>query len=134
MPHVEQLLALDAANEEARKVAQKLVVIKGLAGRAAAALRQRVRGLRDAPGSGPVPDASSSRARAAPSARACWRASATCSSERLGDDKGAFEAFEQALAIDATDDDLRARYVALARQARALRRRGQDARRACSRR
>src|ERR1019366_6734287 len=35
-------------------------------------------------------------------------------SERLGDDAGAFDAFEQALAIDATDDDLRARYSALA--------------------
>ena len=32
----------------------------------------------------------------------------------MGDDKGAFEAFEQALAIDSTDDELRARYAALA--------------------
>ena len=38
LPHVEQLLAIDPAHEGARKVAQKLVVIKGLAGRAAAAL------------------------------------------------------------------------------------------------
>ncbi|HEX4449170.1 MAG TPA: hypothetical protein VH044_20670, partial [Polyangiaceae bacterium] len=35
-------------------------------------------------------------------------------SERLGDDAGAFDAYEQALAIDATDDELRTRYVALA--------------------
>ena len=32
----------------------------------------------------------------------------------MGDDKGAMEAFEQALAIDGTDDELRARFVALA--------------------
>ena len=32
----------------------------------------------------------------------------------MGDDKGAMEAFEQALAIDGSDDELRARYVALA--------------------
>src|SRR5580704_16293985 len=38
LPHVEQLLLLDPTHEGARKVAQKLVVIKGLAGRAAAAL------------------------------------------------------------------------------------------------
>ncbi len=40
MPHVEQLLAMEPTNEDARRVAQKLVVIKGLAGRAAAALSQ----------------------------------------------------------------------------------------------
>ena len=38
MPHVEQLLLLDPGNDEARRVAQKLLVIKGLAGRAASAL------------------------------------------------------------------------------------------------
>ena len=35
-------------------------------------------------------------------------------SERMGDPTGAMEAFEQALAIDGTDDELRARFVALA--------------------
>ena len=44
--------------------------------------------------------------------RRCWGAWATSRRERMGDDKGAFEAFEQALAVDGTDDDLRARYVA----------------------
>ena len=43
MPHVEPLLAIDPAHEGARKVATKLLVIKGLAGRAAAALATRSR-------------------------------------------------------------------------------------------
>ncbi|HEY8040437.1 MAG TPA: tetratricopeptide repeat protein, partial [Polyangiaceae bacterium] len=113
MPHVEQLLAIEPSNEEARRVAQKLVVIKGLAGRAAAALAQaaetfgtpqeiaRFIGIELESTRGPK--------RAALLARL-----GTLKSQRMGDDKGAFEAFEQALAIDATDDDLRARYVGLA--------------------
>ena len=36
--------------------------------------------------------------------------------DRMGDDLGAFDALEQALAIDAEDDDLRSGYVALARK------------------
>ncbi len=113
LPHVEQLLAIDPTHEGARKVAQKLVVIKGLAGRAAAALATAFEAF------GTPQEVSRYLTLELDSTRGPRRASlltrlGRLRSERLGDAAGAFDAFEQALAIDATDDDLRARYVALA--------------------
>ncbi len=113
LPHVEQLLALDPAHEGARKVAQKLVVIKGLAGRAAAALATAFEA------NGTPQDVSRYLTLELDSTRGPRRALlfgrlGKLRSERLGDDAGAFDAYEQALAIDASDDDLRSRYVALA--------------------
>jgi golgin subfamily B member 1 len=113
LPHVEQLLALDPGNEGARKVAQKLVVIKGLAGRAAAALAMAFEAF------GTPQEVARYLTLELDNTRGPRRASLLARlgrlrSERLSDDAGAFDAFEQALAIDATDDDLRARYVALA--------------------
>ena len=113
LPHVEQLLALDPAHEGARKVAQKLVVIKGLAGRAAAALATACEAY------GTPEDVVRYLTLELDGTRGPKRAMlfarlGRLKSERLGDDAGAFDAFEQALAIDATDDDLRARYSALA--------------------
>jgi len=113
MPYVEQLLALDPLHDDARRVAQKLVVVKGLAGRAAAALATAYES------SGTPQEIARWLGIELENTRGPKRASLLArlgklKSERMGDDKGAFEAFEQALAIDATDDDLRARYVALA--------------------
>jgi tetratricopeptide (TPR) repeat protein len=108
--HVEQLLATDPAHEGARRVAEKLLGVKGLAGRAAAALA------------------------AAFEAQGEWQHVARCLSivlesahgarrtqllsrlgdlkaERLADDAGALEAYEQALALDATDVEIRRRYL-----------------------
>ncbi len=113
LPHVEQLLALDPANEGARKVAQKLVVIKGLAGRAAAALAMAFEAF------GTPQEVERYLTLELDNTRGPKRASllfrlGKLKCERLGDDAGAFDAFEQALAIDAVDEDLRGRYVALA--------------------
>ena len=113
MPHVEQLLLLDPTNEQARKVAQKLVVIKGLAGRAAAALSLAYEVL------GTPQDIVRWLTIELESTRGPKRAGVlsrlgALKAERMGDDKGALEAFEQALALDGGDDALRARYVSLA--------------------
>jgi tetratricopeptide (TPR) repeat protein len=113
IPHVEQLLAIEPSNEEARRVAQKLLVIKGLAGRAASALATASEAF------GTPQEIARYLTIELESTRGAKRASLLArlgklKSERMGDDKGAMEVFEQALAIDASDDDLRARYVALA--------------------
>jgi tetratricopeptide (TPR) repeat protein len=113
MPHVEQLLALDPRHEEARKVAQKLVVIKGLAGRAAAAMASASEVY------GTPPEIARYLAIELENTRGPKRANiltrlGKLKADRMGDDKGAFEAFEQALAIDPSDDELRARYTSLA--------------------
>ncbi|HLK39512.1 MAG TPA: tetratricopeptide repeat protein, partial [Polyangiaceae bacterium] len=113
MPHIEQLLALEPTHETARRVAQKLVVIKGLAGRAAAALATAFEA------SGTPQEVARFLALELENTRGSKRANLLArlgklKQERLGDDLGAIEAFEQALAIDATDDDLRARYTRLA--------------------
>jgi tetratricopeptide (TPR) repeat protein len=113
MPHVEQLLAIEPSNEEARRVAQKLLVIKGLAGRAASALAQASEAF------GTPQEIARYLTIELESTRGPKRATLLArlgklKTERMGDDKGAMEAFEQALAIDASDDELRARYVTLA--------------------
>jgi tetratricopeptide (TPR) repeat protein len=113
MPHVEQLLTIEPSNEEARRVAQKLLVIKGLAGRAAAALALASEAF------GTPQEIARYLTIELESTRGPKRATLLArlgklKAERMGDDKGAMEAFEQALAIDASDDELRARYVALA--------------------
>jgi tetratricopeptide (TPR) repeat protein len=113
MPHVEQLLAIEPSSEEARRVAQKLLVIKGLAGRAASAMAQACESF------GTPQEVARYLTIELESTRGPKRAALLARlgklrSERLADDKGAFEAFEQALAIDPNDDEARARYVALA--------------------
>ncbi|HXN31023.1 MAG TPA: hypothetical protein VN894_04140, partial [Polyangiaceae bacterium] len=115
MPHVEQLLALDPVNEQGRRVAQKLVVVKGLAGRAAAALANAHEA------SGTPDDVARFVTIELENTRGPKRATLLArlgklKAERMGDDAGAFDALEQALAIDADDNELRAGYVALARK------------------
>ncbi len=113
LPHIEQLLAIDPANEGARKVAQKLVVIKGLAGRAAAALATAFEAFGTPQEVGRYLMLELDNTRGPKRASLLLRLG-TLKCERLGDDAGAFDAFEQALSIDAADDELRRRYVALA--------------------
>ncbi len=113
MPHVEQLLAAEPANEAARRAAQKLVVIKGLAGRAAAALAAACEAF------GTPQEVSRYLTIELENTRGPKRAELLArlgrlKHERMGDDKGAFDAFEQALAIDASDDGLRGQYIELA--------------------
>ena len=113
MPHVEQLLAAEPTNEAARRAAQKLVVIKGLAGRAAAALAAAAEAF------GTPQEVARYLTIELENTRGPKRAELLArlgrlKHERMGDDKGAFEAFEQALAIDASDDALRGQYIELA--------------------
>lgn len=112
LPHVEQLLLLDPSHDGARRVAQKLVTVKGLASRAAAALAAAYEA------SGTPQQVAQYLSLELEGTRGPKRAGLLArlgrlKEERLGDDAGALEAFEQSLAID-LDDDARSRYVALA--------------------
>ncbi len=109
MPHVEQLLEVDPQNPEARRVATRLLESKGLAARAAAAL---------------AAGATTTAERAkylsielentrGPKRRDVLRRIGVLKQDELGDNQGAFEAYEQALGLDPADDDLRNRYVFL---------------------
>ncbi|HSO38377.1 MAG TPA: hypothetical protein VLT33_37870, partial [Labilithrix sp.] len=109
MPHVEALLEVDPTHPDARRVATRLLESKGLAARAAAALaagaptteeRARYLGI----------ELENTRG---PRRRDVLRRIGVLKQDELGDQQGAFEAFEQALGIDPTDDDLRRRYVEL---------------------
>ncbi len=114
LPFVEQLLVIDPAHDEARKVGLKLVVVKGLAGRAAAALSAAYEATGGTPQEITRFLAIELESTRGPKKAQLLTRLGKLKSERMGDDKGAFEAFEQALAIDSTDDELRARYAALA--------------------
>jgi tetratricopeptide (TPR) repeat protein len=109
MPHVEVLLEADPSNAEARRVATRLLESKGLAARAAAALaagaatteeRARYLGIELEHTRGPR-------------RRDVLRRIGILKQDELDDAQGAFEAFEQALGIDPTDDELRQRYISL---------------------
>ncbi len=109
MPHVEALLELDPTHGEARRVATRLLESKGLAARAAAALsagaqstEERARYL--------AIELENTRG---PRRRDVLKKIGILKHDELGDPQGAFEAFEQAIALDPADDELRDRYVAL---------------------
>jgi tetratricopeptide (TPR) repeat protein len=112
LPHVEQLLALDPTHEGARKVAERLVAVRGIAGRAAAALATAYEA------SGTPEQVARYLSLELESTRGPKRAGlllrlGKLRQTRMGDAAGAFDCFEQALAID-PDDDARGRYVELA--------------------
>jgi tetratricopeptide (TPR) repeat protein len=113
MPHVEHLLTIDPGNEEARRVAQKLIVIKGLAGRAAAALAAASESY-GAPQEVARYLSIELENTRGPKRAALLARLGRLRHEKMADDKGAFEALEQALAIDASSDELRDLYLALA--------------------
>ncbi len=109
MPHVEALLDVDPTHPDARRVATRLLESKGLAARAAAALaagaptteeRARYLGI----------ELENTRG---PRRRDVLRRIGILKQDELGDQQGAFDAFEQAIGIDPTDDELRRRYVEL---------------------
>ena len=113
LPHVEQLLVLEPTNEGARQVAERLIGIKGLAGRAAAALAKASEEF------GTPGDTARYLSVELENTRGARRASplgklAKLKAERLDDGAGAFELLEQAIAVDPSDDQLRAEYVAMA--------------------
>ncbi|MGA3119299.1 MAG: tetratricopeptide repeat protein [Polyangiaceae bacterium] len=111
LPHVEQLLGLDPTHDRARRVAHKLVRIKGLAGRAASALADAYEALGSHQEAAHFLSVELENTRGPKRAPLLDRLGRL--KQRMGDLAGAFEAFEQALAMD-PEDDVGARYVALA--------------------
>ncbi len=114
LPHVEQLLLLDATHERARHVAHRLIAVKGLAGRAAAALATayETSGMPEQVAHYVALELESTRG---PKRAPLYARLGRLKQDRMGDPAAAFDAFEQALAID-VDDDVRSRYVSLAVQ------------------
>ncbi len=114
LPFAEQLLLLEPTHERGREVARKLLVVKGLAVRAAAALAAAHEAF------GSPEQVAHYLSLELEGTRGPKRAPLLArlgrlKEQRLGDDEGAFEAFEQALALNA-EDPIRASYVALARK------------------
>jgi tetratricopeptide (TPR) repeat protein len=110
--YVEQLLSLDPAHPKARDVAEGLLSVKGLAGRAAAALALACRS--DAPHK--VELYMSIELESAHGARRTQLLAqiGKVREEQLEEPVGAMEAYEQALALDPTLEEARTRYVAIA--------------------
>jgi tetratricopeptide (TPR) repeat protein len=113
MPHVEALLAREPGHEDARRIAAKLLAIKGLAARAAAALADAYEQI------GTAGDVAKYLAVELEHTRGPKRLTVltrlgTLKQDRLNDPQGAYEALEQALALDPSEDELRARYATLA--------------------
>ena len=111
---LEQLLLLDPAHAGARAVAEKLLSVKGLAGRAAAALARACE--KDAPHR--VEHYVSVELESAHGARRTqlYAQLGRLREERLEEPVGAMEAYEQALALDPGSEEIRTRYVAIATQ------------------
>ncbi len=109
MPHVEALLQVDPTHPDARRIATRLLESKGLAARAAAALAE---GAATTEESARFLSIELENTRG-PRRRDVLRRIGILKQDELGDQQGAFEAFEQALSIDPADDDLRRRYVEL---------------------
>jgi tetratricopeptide (TPR) repeat protein len=112
LPYVEQLLSVDPAHEGARRVAHDLVSVRGLAGRAASALAAAYDAIGSYREVGHFLSVELDNTRGPKRAPLLGRLG-RLKQDRTGDLVGAFEAFEQALAIE-SDPDIRDRYVALA--------------------
>ncbi|WP_394844024.1 tetratricopeptide repeat protein [Pendulispora brunnea] len=112
-PHVEALLVIDPANDTARSVAERLLEIRGVAARAAAALA-------DAHEQHGTPREVAhyltlelEHTRGSRRLSVLRRLGALLQ-DRLNDAVGAFDVIEQALTLDPADGSLRERYVTLA--------------------
>jgi tetratricopeptide (TPR) repeat protein len=113
--HVELLLSLDPTHEKARGVGERLLSVKGLTGRAAAALATAY----EADGA-PEPIArylsiELENAHGPRRTQLLVRLG-KLKEEKLGDGPAALEAYDQALALDPADEELREHYVDLAVQ------------------
>ncbi|HRG95079.1 MAG TPA: tetratricopeptide repeat protein [Polyangiaceae bacterium] len=113
LPHAELVLAADPFHEEARRVAERLLVNKANAGRAAAALSRAAFATGDVVEMERFLVIELEHTRGAKRFGVLKRLG-TLRQDALQQSAAAFEAFDAALAIDPTDDDLRARYVELA--------------------
>ena len=112
IPHVEALLAIDPANDEARRAATKLIAIKGLAARAASALADATEKV------GTPSDVAKYLAielehTRGPKRRDVLTRLGMLRQDRLNDPAGSYEAFEQALLLDPSEDELRVRFMTL---------------------
>jgi len=113
VPHVEAILAIDPSNDAAARTAQKLLPNKSLAARAAAALA-------DANARMGMPEGASSYLEIelehtrGPKRRDVLRRIGILKQEKLGDTEGAYAAYEAAITIDPSDNDVRARYAEVA--------------------
>jgi tetratricopeptide (TPR) repeat protein len=113
LPHVEAVLAIDPEHDEARGVAQKLLEVRSLAGRAAAALAQATEATGTPADVARILQVELEHTRG-PKRREVLRRLGILKQDKLADEAGAYEAFEQALALDASDSELMHRYVTLA--------------------
>lgn len=109
MPHVEALLDVEPSHAEARRVAMRLLESKGLAARAAAALSAGAQSTQERAHYLAI-ELENTRG---PRRRDVLKKIGILKQDELGDTQGAFEAFEQAIALDPSDDELRERYVGL---------------------
>lgn len=109
MPHVEALLEVVPGHAEARRVAMRLLESKGLAARAAAALSAGAQSTQERAHYLAI-ELENTRG---PRRRDVLKKIGILKQDELDDSQGAFEAFEQAIALDPSDDELRERYVAL---------------------
>ncbi|MCL2447549.1 MAG: tetratricopeptide repeat protein, partial [Polyangiaceae bacterium] len=112
LPHVEQLLAAEPTHGGARRVAERLVAVKGIAGRAASALATayEAAGTPDQIAYYLSLELENTRG---PKRAALLVRLGKLRQDRTGDLAAAFDAFEQALSFD-PDSEARNRYVSLA--------------------
>lgn len=113
LPHAEAVLELHPAHEDAKRVAAKLLVNKTHAARAAAALSRAAFATGDLGEMEKYLGIELEHTRGAKRFGVLKRLG-VLRQDALEQPAAAFEAFDAALAIDPTDDDLRARYVELA--------------------
>jgi tetratricopeptide (TPR) repeat protein len=113
LPHVEQLLALEPTHEGARRVAQRLLGVKGLVGRAASALAVAAENFGAPHEVAHYIGIELEHTRGPKRANVLLRL-ARLKHDLMGDDASAFDALEQAIGIDPSDDEARQRYVDLA--------------------
>jgi len=113
LPHAETVLESDPFHEDAKRVAAKLLVNKAHAARAAAALSRAAFATGDLVEMEKFLVIELEHTRGAKRFGVLKRLG-VLRQDALNQPPSAFEAFDAALAIDPTDDDLRARYVELA--------------------
>ncbi|MEO8797064.1 MAG: hypothetical protein ABI551_04195, partial [Polyangiaceae bacterium] len=112
-PHIEAILLLEPTDQLAREVAEKLLDLKGVAARAAAALSEAfaTEGNTERVERYLAIELEHTRGS---KRRDVLRRLGILRQDKLANPAGAFDAIEQALTLDPADDELRGRYVALA--------------------